>query len=82
MARAIVALTADVWTDVGTGALVLTIAQEGEGKLFLNNSQAEASAFEIFPRGSAGRQFANNVALSTTSCKSTGAGWSVAVDAS
>lgn len=80
MARTIVALTDDVWTDLGTGSMIVTVHKQGStGHLLLNNSQTDSSSL-LVNQGRVGHQFSNNVAADTFSVKATGPGWEVAFD--
>ena len=80
MARALVALTEDVWTDLGTAEMIIEVAKEGRsGGLLLNQAETEVAAL-VIPKGSAGWQFSNTKATDTIFAKASAPGWSVIVD--
>ena len=81
MARTIVLLTKDVWTDLGTGEMVITLhSSPGKaGHLLLNQAQVDASAL-IVTQDRRGDQFSNTSASDTIYAKATGDGWKLAVD--
>ena len=81
MARTIVSLTKDVWADLGTGEMVITIHQAGSsaGHLLLNQAQVDASSL-IVTKDRRGAQFSNTSASDTIYAKATAADWKLAVD--
>ncbi len=80
MARTLVALTEDVWADLGTAEMIIEVAKEGPtGRLLLNQAESDVAAL-VIPKGSAGFQYSNTKATDTIFAKATAPGWSVIVD--
>jgi len=81
MARSIVSLTKDLWTDLGAAPMVVTIHKEGDqgSHLKLNTTNADAPSL-IVSKGRMGHQFSNNDSSENMWAKATGENWQVAVD--
>lgn len=78
MARNAFVLVQDVWTDLGTGLLVVTVKKVGEGPCFINSVQVDATADQM--DRAPGAQFHNNAAADTVFVKAAGPGWEVIAD--
>lgn len=80
MARTIVPLTEDVWADLGTAEMIITLHKSGQsGKLLLNQAEDDDSAL-LVTKNRYGDQFSNTTATDTIFAKATAPGWEVAVD--
>ena len=79
MARALFPLTPNVWQDLGTSNMLVTLHQTGDGTLNLNSAQDIPTSLKI-SNGRPGVQFENNVPIDTISALATGAGWILAVE--
>lgn len=83
MARVLVPLTKDVWAELGTGEMIITLHKAGgttaPGRLLLNQVESNTAALPV-TRDRAGAQFANTSATDTIYAKATGTDWEVVVD--
>lgn len=76
MAKAKITVT-QAWQDAATGAAVFTIEKHGDGALYFNETEDDATAYKT--TGEAGEQFEQTNAV-TTKVRATGDGWEVIVD--
>ena len=80
MARTIVQLTEDVWANLGTAEMVITLHKSASsGHLKLNQAQDDASSL-VITKDRFGDQFSNTKGTDTIFAKATAPGWEVAVD--
>jgi hypothetical protein len=79
MARTLTTVTTS-WASVGTGPLVITVAEVGDGRLFVNSVEDEDSAIDVIrPKGSTPLQFDCRATVEYF-VKASETGWKVVVD--
>lgn len=81
MARVLIPLAADTWTDLGTGRKVITIEVSGtSGKLHISTAQSESTSEKFVP-GSKGVQIISDEPTDRVWAKAVeSAEWALIVD--
>ena len=79
MARTLVTLTTS-WQDLGVGPMLISVAEVGDGQLYVNGAQVDNTAIKITrPKGMEQIQFDCRAAINYYA-KATKSGWKIITD--